>query len=159
VIISTNVTPLVDLGAGLEDGVNGFDNIQLSAKLQRIPRNRLAAFSSYVQAFSELGEALSRPVRTYSSGMTLRLSFALRTFTKPDILVLDEVFGVGDHNFSIKAKARTTELLQAASCLLLASHDANLIREFCTLALWLEWGRVKAFGSVDDVLAQYESTA
>jgi homopolymeric O-antigen transport system ATP-binding protein len=153
--ITENVTALIDLGAGLEGALSGFDNIELAAKLQRIPKSRHAEFVDYVREFSELGDALARPVRTFSSGMTLRLIFSLRTFLQPDLLVVDEIFGVGDRNFSIKAKERTTELLRGASSLILASHDANLIREFCTSAIWLERGRVKLHGPVDDVLEAY----
>jgi len=94
-------------------------------------------------------------VRTFSSGMTLRLIFSLRTFLQPDLLVVDEIFGVGDRDFSIKARERTTELLRGASSLILASHDANLIKEFCTSAIWLDRGRVKAHGPVNDVLGAY----
>lgn len=153
--IAENVTALIDLGAGIEGALSGFDNIELAAKLQRIPKGRHAEFVRYVRKFSELDDALARPVRTFSSGMTLRLIFSLRTFLQPDLLVVDEIFGVGDRDFSIKARERTTELLRGASSLILASHDANLIKEFCTSAIWLDRGRVKAHGPVNDVLGAY----
>jgi ABC-type polysaccharide/polyol phosphate transport system ATPase subunit len=156
--VGRNVTALIDLSAGLEGALSGRDNIKLAAKLQRIPSKLFNSFLEYVRDFSELGEALARPVRTYSSGMALRLAFSLRTFLHPDLLVMDEVFGVGDHNFSLKARGRTTQLLRAASSLLFASHDANLIREFCTSAVWLDRGKLKAFGPAAEVLAIYEST-
>jgi ABC-2 type transport system ATP-binding protein/lipopolysaccharide transport system ATP-binding protein len=157
--INGSVTSLLNLDAGVETHLNGWDNIDLLAALQRIPRRQLPAFRDYVAEFSALGEALSRPVRTYSAGMLLRLIFSLRTFTQPDILVVDEVFGVGDRHFAAKAKERTTALLTKASSFALASHDPTLITAFCREAIWLDNGNLIKQGPAADVVRAYQASA
>jgi lipopolysaccharide transport system ATP-binding protein len=154
--INGAVMSLLNLGAGVETHLDGWENIDLLASLQRIPRRQRPAFRDYVAEFSELGEALSRPVRTYSAGMLLRLVFSLRTFIQPDILVIDEVFSVGDLNFAGKAQKRTTELITMASSLALASHDAGLITAFCKQAIWLEKGRLVKRGPAAEIVDAYQ---
>lgn len=158
-IIRGEATPLLDLGAGIEGALDGWENIKLAAALQRIAPGRFDEFRDYVVSFSELGEALARPVRTYSSGMMLRLVFALRTFIDPEILVLDEIFGVGDVHFSSKAEARTRGLMRSASTLILASHDTRLLAEFCRIAVWLEKGRIVKVGPTEEIGAAYAEAA
>jgi ABC-type polysaccharide/polyol phosphate transport system ATPase subunit len=149
------VTTLLDLGAGLEDALSGWENIELAAALQRLPYAQTRAFRDYVVWFSQLGEALSRPVRSYSAGMRLRLMFSLRTFVQPEILVVDEIFSVGDLAFSEKARARTRELLTAASALVFATHDMPLAEEFCDQAAWLDRGRLKVLGPTRGTVELY----
>lgn len=155
VTIHGSVGTLLDLGAGLEGALDGWKNIELAAALQRFCTKRTLKFRDYVADFSGLGPALSRPVRTYSAGMTLRLLFSLRTFVEPDILVIDEVFGAGDHAFTKKANARMRELLNCASTVIFASHDHHLLQELCTQAVWLDHGTIVAQGAVADVIGRY----
>lgn len=155
--ISGNVTTLLDLGAGVEGHLTGHENIDLSASLQRFPKSDAAAFRQYVEDFSELGEALERPIRTYSMGMMLRLMFSLRTFVDPEILVVDEVFGVGDQKFASKAQERTREIISNASSFALASHDLRLISEFCTRTVWLNKGVIVMDGPTEEVISRYSS--
>ena len=154
-----NVTALLELGAGVEGHLNGYENIDLSASLQRFSRAETAAFRRYVAEFSELGEALGRPVRTYSLGMMLRLVFSLRTFIDPEILLIDEVFGVGDAQFTQKAQKRTREIISRASSFALASHDLSLIAEFCTRTIWLKRGQIVEDGPTANVLESYKAAA
>jgi ABC-type polysaccharide/polyol phosphate transport system ATPase subunit len=153
--VSGRVTPLLDLGAGLEGALNGWENIELAASLQRLRRAQAKAFRDYVVEFSGLGEALSRPVRTYSAGMCLRLVFSLRTFVEPEIFVVDEVFGVGDLAFSEKAGARLRELLNGASALVFATHDLHLAEELCGEAAWLHQGTLRFLGPARDTISLY----
>jgi ABC-2 type transport system ATP-binding protein/lipopolysaccharide transport system ATP-binding protein len=95
------------------------------------------------------------PLRTYSSGMCVRLAFAISTSIKPDILLIDEVFGAGDADFMEKARLRMVSLLEQSSIVVMASHSDGLIHEFCNKALLLEGGRVKYFGPVDQALKAY----
>jgi len=153
--INGNVTTLLDLGAGLEGNFNAWFNIDLFAELQRIPRNKRVDYKNYVVDFSELGDALSRPVRTYSMGMLLRLIFSLRTYVTPEILIVDEIFGVGDQRFTRKAQQRTLEILRSASSVAFSSHDFSLIRSFCTRTIWMEGGKIVQSGATDEVIANY----
>ena len=109
-----------------------------------------------IAEFTELGDYLGMPVRTYSAGMKLRLAFAIATVRKPDILLLDEVIGVGDANFYQKAFARLQDLVQKSRILFLASHSNAMIQQICNKAIWLHQGSLVAYGDVADVLAEYE---
>lgn len=153
--INGRVSSLLELGAGLEGSLDGWTNIDLSASLQRLPKNKIADFKEYVVSFSELGPALDRPVRTYSVGMLLRLIFSMRTYVAPEILVVDEVFGVGDKLFAAKAQKRTSEILRSASCFALASHDVSLLKTFCKRAIWLDGGRLLMEGPTEEVTQSY----
>ncbi len=99
------------------------------------------------------------PVRTYSSGMQLRLAFSIATSFSPEILLLDEVMGVGDSSFMEKSKQRMTQLVAESDIVVFSSHSTDLVRKFCKKALWLEKGHVKAFGLVDDVLKAYDAAS
>jgi ABC-2 type transport system ATP-binding protein/lipopolysaccharide transport system ATP-binding protein len=107
--------------------------------------------------FCDLGHYLQMPMRSYSSGMRTRLGFAVATSIDPDILLIDEVFGAGDRRFQRKARARMDAMLGKASTLVLASHADDIVRNFCTKALWMEHGHLRAFGAVDGVLEQFHA--
>jgi len=105
---------------------------------------------------AELADRLQYPIRTYSTGMLLRLAFAISTSIKPDILVMDEMIGAGDAHFLEKARMRVQSLIGASSILAISSHNLPMIREFCTSAILLNNGQLLAQGSVDEVIARYE---
>lgn len=105
--------------------------------------------------FTELGDYLRIPVRTYSAGMLLRLSFSIATLRQPEILLLDEVIGVGDANFMKKAVARLDRIARNANILVVSSHSEAIIRQLCNKVIWLDQGQVSAFGEVEDVLSAY----
>jgi ABC-type polysaccharide/polyol phosphate transport system ATPase subunit len=113
------------------------------------------ALSPSIAEFSELGEYLDLPVRTYSSGMYLRLAFAITTSVRPDIIVMDEMIGAGDAQFLEKTRRRMSELLEQARILVLASHSEQIIRDFCTQVVWLEKGRARMCGPAAEVLLTY----
>jgi ABC-type polysaccharide/polyol phosphate transport system ATPase subunit len=121
------------------------------------PAPNLSAFSSSIANFSELGEYLDLPVRTYSSGMLLRLAFAISTCIEPDILIMDEMVTAGDAQFIQKAERRLHEIVGKANILALASHDLTIIENICNKVLWLDHGVIKRFGPTDIMLEAYRS--
>ena len=116
----------------------------------------MAQLEKKILDFSELGEAIDRPVKTYSSGMTIRLAFALVTAVEPDLLIIDEALAVGDQNFQKKCIRRIDEFRQNGCTILFCSHSLYHIRHLCNVALWLDNGGVKAFGGTESVLSSYE---
>jgi ABC-2 type transport system ATP-binding protein/lipopolysaccharide transport system ATP-binding protein len=108
-----------------------------------------------VEAFTELGDYLNLPLRTYSSGMLLRLAFAISTSVQPEILILDEMIGAGDQKFAEKATKRLNRLTDAASILVVASHASDTLRRLCNKAALLREGRLIEVGPVDQILARY----
>ncbi|MEK6245046.1 MAG: hypothetical protein AABM33_11165 [Pseudomonadota bacterium] len=109
-----------------------------------------------IAEFTELEEYMHMPVRTYSSGMTLRLAFAISTAVSPDILLMDEFFAMGDETFIRKAEARMMALVERAAIIVLASHARDVLERFCNKGLWLEAGTVRTFGPLADVHGSYE---
>jgi ABC-2 type transport system ATP-binding protein/lipopolysaccharide transport system ATP-binding protein len=139
----------------MEPEATGHQNIRLRGLLLGLGPEEIEAKRSEIAAFTELGDYLDMPVRTYSSGMMLRLAFATSTCFVPEILLLDEWIGVGDAHFVEKAERRMQEVVGQSSIVVIASHSNDLIRRLCNKAIYIEGGRVKAEGSVDDVLTAY----
>jgi ABC-2 type transport system ATP-binding protein/lipopolysaccharide transport system ATP-binding protein len=110
-----------------------------------------------IEAFTELGDHLGLPLRTYSSGMSLRLAFAISTCVQPEILLLDEVVGAGDAHFMAKAEQRMVEMTERAKILVIASHAVPTIMKRCNKALLLHEGQVLAFGPAEEVLDRYKA--
>lgn len=158
VTIDGRVTSLIDLGVGLEENLTGIKNIALLKNLLLLGDAQEAEFEAYVARFSELGEALYRPVRSYSAGMKLRLIFSMQTFRLPEIFVIDEVIGVGDALFFAKAKKRMADLVRESAILVMASHDFEILGSFCNKAVLLEKGGVAAYGSVAEIQERYSMT-
>ena len=113
--------------------------------------------SDEIAEFTELGDYLNMPLRTYSSGMNVRLSFAIATCIAPEILLLDEWLSAGDAPFIAKAKKRMDEFVRLSSVLVLASHSMQLLEEWCTHGIWLGFGQVKLMGPVHEVIAAYRA--
>jgi ABC-2 type transport system ATP-binding protein/lipopolysaccharide transport system ATP-binding protein len=149
------VVPLFNPALGMEPEATGHQNIRLRGLLLGLGPEEIEAKRSEIAAFTELGDYLDMPVRTYSSGMMLRLAFATSTCFVPEILLLDEWIGVGDAHFVEKAERRMQEVVGQSSIVVIASHSNDLIRRLCNKAIYIEGGRVKAEGSVDDVLTAY----
>jgi ABC-type polysaccharide/polyol phosphate transport system ATPase subunit len=153
--VDGSVIPLLDIGLGIDYESTGFENILLRGAVLGVKRRDLKALTERIVEFTELGDYLAMPVRTYSSGMILRLAFGISTCVTPEILLLDEFFGVGDASFLAKAERRLNELVSNAGILVFASHSQDLIRRLCNKALWLNKGEIRALGKVDDVLGEY----
>lgn len=149
------VVPLLDLALGMDDEATGYQNILLRGMLLGLTGKEIRSVVGEIEDFTELGDYLRLPLRTYSSGMRLRLAFAISTAFRPEILLLDEVIGVGDATFIHKANARLREFRDSAKIVVVSSHSNDVIREMCNKVLWMHEGQVRMFGPVDDVLHSY----
>jgi ABC-type polysaccharide/polyol phosphate transport system ATPase subunit len=153
--VDGRVTPLFDAMPGLDGEDSGYENIITSGMLIGMTREQIEAKIPEIEEFCELGEYLSLPVRTYSTGMTMRLGFALVTALEPGVLLMDEGFGTGDLRFAERAEARMKDFIGRSRIMVLASHSDNTIRSMCNKAVLMDAGRIVAFGPVDDVCEQY----
>jgi lipopolysaccharide transport system ATP-binding protein len=151
------VTAILELGAGFHPDFTGRDNLRFGGSLIGISPANMAGLEQSIIDFSELGDAIDRPVKTYSSGMTVRLAFALVTAVEPDVLVIDEALAVGDQHFQKKCVERITDFRNRGCTILFCSHSQYHIRQLCNVALWIDGGCVKAMGSTDAVLSSYEA--
>jgi ABC-2 type transport system ATP-binding protein/lipopolysaccharide transport system ATP-binding protein len=149
------VAPLFDIGLGFDMERSGYDNIVLRGLYLGLARSAIEDQFESIAEFTELGAYLSMPLRTYSSGMLLRLAFAVSTAVRPDIILMDEWIGVGDSHFIERATERLNDFIAGSSVLVLASHSETLIREICNKAILMGQGRVLAKGSVDHVYGYY----
>ena len=151
------VTAILELGAGFHPDFSGRDNLYFGGSLIGISRDEMARLEPEIIEFCELGEALDRPVKTYSSGMTVRLAFALVTAVQPDVLIIDEALAVGDQHFQKKCVERITAFRNNGCTILFCSHSPYHIRHLCDRALWLKAGVVEQFGPTEEVLAAYDA--
>jgi len=147
---------LLGVGAALKPALSGYRNVMLGGLAMGMTRDEVEAQLDAVQEFSGLGEAMTRPMNTYSSGMRARLSFSIATLRIPDVLLIDEALAVGDQEFRAKSLARINEIRSQASTVVMVTHNVNEIRQTCTRCLWLERGELIADGDVADVLGRYE---
>ena len=153
--VEGRVTPLFDLGLGMDMDASGYDNIRMRAAYFGISPAEIERKMNDIAAFTELGDYLDLPVRTYSSGMTLRLAFAAATAVDPEILLMDEWIAVSDVQFLEKAQRRAEGFVNRASIMVVASHMENILRRLCNKILWLDHGTIVRFGPVDEVLEAY----
>ncbi len=153
---SGRVTAILELGAGFHPEFTGRQNLYFGGSLIGIPAEQMRALEPEVLAFAEIGEAIDRPVKTYSSGMTVRLAFALVTAVEPDLLIIDEALAVGDQHFQKKCVERIEQFRRNGCTILFCSHSPYHIRHLCDVALWLDAGRVMEFGPTEAVLGAYE---
>lgn len=150
------VSSLFELALGFEPEATGWENVRYRGYLMRESPRSIAAKLPAIADFSELGDAMDRPVRTYSRGMLVRLAFAIATACDPEVLLIDEVLAAGDLAFLAKARRRMRELIHQARALVLVSHDLGSVRELCDRVLWLEHGQVRALGPSGDVVPEYK---
>ena len=153
--VQGSVNALLDPNLGMNMELTGRENIALRGQYHRMNRAAIARMEDDVAAFADLGDFMDLPVRIYSSGMVVRLGFALATAIRPQVLLMDEWFLAGDANFLEKARARLEDLVRGAEILVLSTHLANVIEEWCSRVIWLDQGRVRADGAVSDVLPAY----
>jgi ABC-2 type transport system ATP-binding protein len=155
IAVGGSVAPLIEVQAGLHPGLTGGENIELTGAFLRVPRGRVRDRFDEIVDFAELGDAIDRPVRFYSSGMRMRLGFAVSTLLDPDVLLIDEVLAVGDASFQQRCLEKLQQARAEGTTLLFVSHDLSAVRAVSDRAVWLERGRVRADGPVDEVLGQY----
>jgi ABC-type polysaccharide/polyol phosphate transport system ATPase subunit len=155
--IHGHVSSLLTLGAGFNRELSGRANIQLYAAFLGISRRMLDAKMEEIIAFSELGDFIDEPVRSYSTGMRARLGFSVVTTLDPEILVLDEVLSVGDRAFRAKSEKRMREMMNQSKLIVVVSHSSALLREICTHCLWLHRGQTRMWGEAGEVLDAYDT--
>ncbi|MBR0712890.1 ABC transporter ATP-binding protein [Bradyrhizobium liaoningense] len=153
--VSGRCLSLFDLAAGFDEEATGYENIMRRGLVVGARRAEIEARRAEIADFTELGDKLDLPLRTYSSGMMLRLIFAVATAVEGEIVLLDEWIGVGDQQFRRKARQRLDDIVARAGILVLASHDIDLLRSSCNRAVLLQQGRVAATGTVDEIIARY----
>jgi len=157
-MIDGRVCSLLNVGLGLDPDVSGYENIILQGMYLGYRPAEMRDKIEEIAAFTELESFLSMPVRTYSSGMALRLAFAVATAVRPEILLMDEWVLAGDGRFMDKARRRIEEFTENADILVLASHSLDILRQWCDRILWLDSGKIKMDGPTEEVLALYEAS-
>ena len=151
------IAPMLELGSGFDQELSGHDNIFLNGAILGFSEDFLKEKYDEIVAFSELGEFIHQPIKTYSSGMMMRLAFSVATIVEPEILIVDEILAVGDASFQQKSRARMLELMQGGTTVLFVSHSIDQIREMCDRVLWLDHGQVKMLGDTQTVCDAYQA--
>ena len=149
---------LMGVGAALIGEASGRRNIRLGCLALGMSKAETEERLDDMIAFTELGDAIERPLNTYSSGMRARIQFVVATAVEPRILLIDEALGVGDKDFREKSRQRVEEIIDTAGTLMMVNHSLAELKNFCTRGIWLEDGQVRMDGPLDDVIAAYEST-
>ncbi len=149
IIRQGSVATVLEMGAGMDPELTGYENIIRIAVLMGMSIAQIQKKTQEIEQFTQLGNFLNLPVRTYSAGMATRLMFAVATSTQPDILLVDEVFGTGDAEFQVKAKERMGALISSVGIFVFASHDTDLIRSYCNRFFRLEHGSVMEISTAE----------
>ena len=160
--ITTNgkLTSLLELGAGFHPDFSGRENIYFNASIFGLTRKQIDDRLNQIIEFSELGDFIDNPVRTYSSGMYMRLAFSVAINVDADILLIDEILSVGDQHFQEKCYAKIEDLKKQGKTIIIVTHGMDTVNRFCTRAVWLHEGKIKMDGNVEDVTKVYlEETA
>jgi lipopolysaccharide transport system ATP-binding protein len=159
VAVGGRVEALLELGSGFHPDLTGAENLRIKASLLGLTRRQVRERFDQIVEFSELADFIDEPLRTYSAGMTMRLAFAVAINVDPDLLIIDEVLGVGDQNFFQKCVDKIMEFRHAGKSILCVSHALNTLESMCDRGLWLDHGRVVKQGSVGEVLKAYRESA
>lgn len=149
------IAALLELGSGFNPEFTGRENVYLNAAILGLKREQIRTRFPEIEAFAGIGEFIDQPVKNYSSGMVVRLAFAVSVCVEPDILIVDEALAVGDAAFQFKCLQRIRELAERGTTLLFVSHDMGMVKTFCHRALYLEQGRIKAIGDPDAIAVRY----
>ncbi|OUT95664.1 MAG: hypothetical protein CBB92_11255, partial [Flammeovirgaceae bacterium TMED32] len=150
------VAALLELGAGFHPEFSGRRNIHLNASLLGVPTENIIELENDIIEFSELKQFIDQPVKTYSSGMYVRLAFSIATMVRPDILIIDEALSVGDLTFQKKCIQRMNEFKEQNKTLIFCSHSMFHVQELCEMAIWLDKGQIKEIGDSEQVVGHYE---
>jgi len=154
-VIRGKVNALLDVMLGSDEESTGYENIMLRGFLQGLNRDQINAKKEEIATFTELGDYLLMPIRTYSSGMKVRLAFGIATSMESEILAIDEVVGTGDAAFMEKARERFQQMISSSRIVVLASHDMTTIKDICNRVLYLHAGEARFYGDVDEGIAMY----
>jgi ABC-type polysaccharide/polyol phosphate transport system ATPase subunit len=157
-LVEGRISSLFDIMLGFEGEESGWENIRLRGYLQGETRASIRAKLRSIAEFSELGDFLNMQVRHYSSGMMFRLAFAIATAIEPEILLLDEVFSVGDLSFQHKSRQRMRDMMQKARILVMVNHDLDTLAGVCNQGVWMDHGQVRRVGPIAEVIAAYKDS-
>ncbi len=155
IVTDGKLTSLLELGAGFHPDFSGRENIYFNASIFGLTRKEIDSKINEIIEFSELKEFIDNPVRTYSSGMYMRLAFSVAINVQAEILLIDEILAVGDHHFQEKCFNKLKELKKAGKTIVIVTHDMNQVRQFCDRAVWLYEGEIKMDGKVEEVIYEY----
>lgn len=148
---------IIAVASGLKGDLTGRQNIELKCLMLGFSKSEILKMEPEIIEFAELEQFIDQPVKSYSSGMKSRLGFAISITIDPDILIIDEALSVGDRAFAEKSLAKMLEFKEQGKTMIFVSHSINQMKEFCEKILWLEYGQVKAFGPVEEVMPKYEN--
>lgn len=157
--VSGRIGALLDLGAGFHPDLTGWENAVLGGIINGLTRRQVFNRIDAIVSFAEVGHAMDNPIRTFSSGMQMRLAFSIAVHTEPSVLLIDEVLSVGDSSFQRKCLDRINEIKATGCSILLVSHEGATIEEFCDRAIWLAGGQVRALGPAAEIVRDYSQSA
>ena len=155
-IVNGRVAPIFDLGVGMDPEISGYENIIIRGLFLGETRKKMQSKVDEIAEFTELGQYLSMPLRTYSTGMRVRLAMGVVTSIDPEILLLDEGIGAVDAEFLKKAQTRLQKLVERSGILVFASHSTDFLARLCNTAIWIDHGSIKMMGEIEDVVRAYE---
>lgn len=155
VITAGRVAPMLELGSGFDYELSGQENVFLNGAIMGYSEDFLKSQYDEIVAFAELGDFIHQPLKTYSSGMIMRLAFSVATLVEPEILIVDEILAVGDERFQKKSYDRMLSLMEGGTTVLMVSHSLEQIRQMCSRVIWLNHGVVQMNGNTDEVCEAY----
>jgi ABC-type polysaccharide/polyol phosphate transport system ATPase subunit len=155
--INGRLAPLLELGAGFHQDLTGYENVFFNGVILGLTRKQIAERMDEIVAFSEVGDYIGAPVRTYSSGMLLRLGFSVAVHVDASVLLVDEALAVGDLDFQKKCLARIQQFKEEGGAILFVSHDMKSVRETADRVMWMKKGRIIMEGATEDVVSAYEA--
>ena len=153
-----NMVPLIEVGAGFDPDLTARENIFLNGIILGYRKQFLREHFDEIVDFAELKDFIDVPVKNFSSGMYARLGFSIATVVRPDILIVDEVLSVGDFRFQEKCERRINDMIKDGVTIILVSHDMGMIERLCTKVLWLDHGKMRAYGDKDEICEQYKNS-
>lgn len=153
--VNGRIAALLELGSGFNPEFTGRENVYLNGAILGLSKEEIDRRYDDILAFADIGDFINQPVKTYSSGMMVRLAFAVNVFVDPEILIVDEALAVGDAEFQLKCAKRMRQLIDAKVTILFVSHDVNAVRAYCDKALWVADGQIKLLGDVKEVTSRY----
>ena len=158
VVTAGRIAPMLELGSGFDYELSGRDNIFLNGAIMGYQENFLKSKYNEIIEFSELGDFIYQPLKTYSSGMMMRLAFSIATLVDPEILIVDEILAVGDERFQVKSRERMMNLMHGGTTVLMVSHNLDQVREMCTRVMWLNKGEIRMIGETQEVCDAYHDS-
>lgn len=155
-ISAGRIAPMLELGSGFDQELSGRENIFLNGAIMGFTEKYLQSKYDEIVDFSELGDFINMPIKTYSSGMMMRLAFSVATIIEPEILIVDEILSVGDASFKQKSYQRMMSLMEGGTTVLFVSHDSEKVRELCNRVVWLDHGKIRKIGNTKELCDEYE---